>query len=107
MCVCVSHHGGQQRGSEPQRRHAVGRLGLGQQDGQVRGVVGLEHGPVVPGQRAREGLAGARDEEEGRAGVDAAVLQAQVGVQVEGEALELGAQKAVLIGLREREERRG
>lgn len=64
-------------------------------------MVGLEDGPVVPGQGAGEGLARACDEEEGGLGIDRAVLQAQVGMEEEGESFELGTQQAVLIGLQE------
>ena len=99
----VLHHGRQQSGVLPHRRDALGRLGLGQQHGLVRRVVGLEHGPVVPGERTWQGLPGSSDEEQGGLGVDGAVLQTQVRVKKEGEAFQLRTEQTVFIGLINRE----
>lgn len=77
----------------------LGGSRLGQQHWFVGGVVGLEHGPVLSGQHAFLYLTGPCHVEQWGLGVDAAVLQAQVRMQEEGEAFELRAQQAVLIGL--------
>lgn len=95
----VLHHRREHCSMLPYRRNALRRLGLGHQHGLVRRVVGLEHGPVVPGQRTRQGLSGSGDEEKRGLGVDSAVLQTQVGVKKEGEAFELRTEQTVLIGL--------
>lgn len=69
-------------------------------------MVGLEDGPVVPGEGAGQGLSRSRDEKKGGLGVDRAVLQTQVRVKKEGEAFQLRTEQTVLIGLtRERNDR--
>lgn len=98
----VLHHRREQSSVLPNRRNALRRLGLGQQHGLVRRVVGLENGPVVPGEGSWQGLPGSGDEEQGGLGVDRAVLQTQVRVEEEGEAFQLGTEQTVFIGLNTR-----
>lgn len=70
----VLHHRRQQSGVLADGGDAVGRLSLGQQHGLVGGVVGLEDGPVVPGERTGQRLPRAGDEEQRGLWVDCAVL---------------------------------
>lgn len=62
-------------------------------------MVGLENGPVIPGERTWQGLPGSSDKKQGGLGVDGAVLQTQVRVKKEGEAFQLCTEQTVLIGL--------
>lgn len=68
-------------------------------------MVGLENGPVVPGEGTWQGLPGSSDEEQGGLGVDCTVLQTQVRVKEEGEAFQLCTEQTVFIGLITRETR--
>lgn len=95
----VLDHRRQQCGVLADGGDAVRRLGLGQQHGLIGGVVGLEDSPVVPGERTRQRLPRAGDEEQRGLWVDCAVLQTQVRVQEEGEAFQLCTQQTVFIGL--------
>lgn len=62
-------------------------------------MVGLEDGPVIPGEGTRQGLSRSRNEKQGGLGVDCAVLQTQVRMKKEGEAFQLRTEQTVLIGL--------
>lgn len=66
-------------------------------------MVGLENGPVIPGEGTWQGLPRSSDKEQGGLGVDNAVLQTQVRVKKEGEAFQLCAEQTVFIGLINRE----
>lgn len=66
-------------------------------------MVGLEHGPVFPGQGAGQWLTRSCDEKQRGLRVDHAVLQAQVRMEEEGEAFQLCTQQTVFIGLMKRE----
>lgn len=107
----VLDHRGVQRGVQPgvraQVRDGLRRARLGQQHRLVSGVVRLEHSPVLAGQHALLHLTGPGHVEQRGLRVDAAVLQAQVRVQEQGETFELRAQQAVLIGLQQGGEERG
>lgn len=102
----VLHHRREQSGVLPYRRNALRRLGLGQQHGLVRRVVGLENGPVVAGEGAWQGLPRSSDEEQRGLWVDRAVLQAQVRVKEEREAFQLCTEQTVFIGLVTRQRER-
>lgn len=77
----------------------LGGACLGQQHWFIGRVVGLEHGPVLTGQHTFLYLTGPCHIEQWGLGVDAAVLQAQVGMQEKRKPFELCTQQAVLIGL--------
>lgn len=75
------------------------RLGLGQEDRFIGGMVRLEDCPILPWKLSFLYLAGTCDIQEWRFGIDAAVFKCKVGVEKEWEAFQLSTEQAVLVSL--------